>query len=410
MPAQPPRSPNIIYVMMDDMGFGDVEGYGRTKMRTPNMRRIMDQGVRFDRMYTAPTCSPARIQVLTGCYAQRMGIPRVLFPDDTVGIGSDMPTVAARLRDHGYATMAAGKWHVGCREEHLPTRHGFDRYYGLLYSNDMRDLALYSDEERTDEPVDQAALTRRYTEESLDFIEAHRDQPFFLYLAHTMPHVPLAAEPDFLGRSACGLYGDTIECIDHYLGVIMERLAALGLDEDTAIIVTSDNGPWFEGNTGGSRGRKFGVYEGGVKVPFIARWPNGIPAGARTSEPAHLMDMLPTFLRWAGGEAPAEIDGRDIGPLFRGAGTSPHEHLFLYDHNEIKAVIHGKWKLQLEAERGIYGRKSEFPQLYDLEIDPEESYSLASRHPGLVAELSQAVEAFDERMRPQYVDPIRPGK
>ncbi|MFW5752777.1 MAG: sulfatase-like hydrolase/transferase, partial [Planctomycetota bacterium] len=163
MPAQPPRSPNIVYVMMDDMGFGDVEGYGRTRMRTPNMRRIMDQGVRFDRMYTAPTCSPARIQVLTGCYAQRMGIPRVLFPDDTVGIGSEMPTVAARLRDHGYATMAAGKWHVGCREEHLPTRHGLDRYFGLLYSNDMRDLALYSDEQRTDEPVDQAALTRRYT-------------------------------------------------------------------------------------------------------------------------------------------------------------------------------------------------------------------------------------------------------
>ncbi len=408
--SNPSRPPNIIYIMMDDMGFGDVEGYGRTLMRTPHMKRVMDEGVRFDRMYSAPTCSPARIQVLTGCYAQRAGVPRVLFPDDVIGIRADTPTVAAHLRAQGYATMAAGKWHVGCRDEHLPTRHGFDRYFGLLYSNDMAPLALYQDDRPSDEPVVQAALTRRYTEESLAFIEANRHRPFFLHLAHTMPHVPLAAEPDFLGRSACGLYGDTIECIDHYLGVLLDRLQALGLDDDTVVIVTSDNGPWYEGNTAGNRGRKFDVFEGGIRVPFIARWPRGIPAGVHSAEPAHLMDLLPTFVGWAGGTPPAGIDGCDIGHLFQGQGTSPHDYLFLYHVNELKAVIKGRWKLHLQAQRGEYFNAREFPQLFDLVDDPDESYNLASRHPQLVAELSAAIADCDARLRPCYVDTPRPGR
>jgi len=403
MPAQP----NIIFVVMDDMGFGDTACYGPTAMRTPNMQRIAAEGATFHRMYSAPTCSPARIQILTGKYAQRVGMPRVLFPDDRSGIRAQDKTVAARLRELGYATMAIGKWHVGCQPEHFPTRHGFDHFFGLLYSNDMAPLHLYRDERVEEEVVNQAALTRRYAEEALRFIGANRQRPFFCYLAHTMPHLPLHAEPEFLGRSACGLYGDTIECIDHYLGRILAKLEELGIAGNTLLIVTSDNGPWYEGRTAGARGRKFDVYEGGIKVPFLARWPKGIPAGTVCREPAHLMDMLPTFVKLGGGATPTDVDGLEITGLLAGQGRSPHEHLFWYHGNDLKAVTRGKWKLHLKPQRGEYDNKREFPQLYDLEVDPDESYSFASREPALVAELTERIRQFDDRMRPFCVEPKR---
>jgi uncharacterized sulfatase len=401
------NQPNIILVVMDDMGYGDTECYGPSLMRTPTMKRIGAEGATFSRMYTAPTCSPARAQILTGCYAQRVGIPRVLFPKDTIGLRPEFPTIATHLRAAGYATFMAGKWHLGARPEHFPIRHGFDEYFGLLYSNDMAPLHLYRNETVVEEVVNQAALTRRYSEEVIHFIEANRQQPFFCYLAHTMPHIPLHVEDEFRGRSRCGLYGDTIECIDHYLGQIVATLENHGLSDNTLVIVTSDNGPWYEGSVNGVRGRKFDVYEGGIRVPFVARWPREIPVGVQCREPAHLMDLLPTFLRFAGLPLPATVDGLDIGNLFRGEGVSPHDCIFLYRHNDLDAVIRGKWKLHLKCQRGEYMNPVEYPKLHDLEADPDESYSLTSRHPDIVADLTARIREFDAKLHPYYVsDPV----
>lgn len=401
------RQPNVILIVMDDMGYGDTECYGHSAMRTPWMKRIADEGIRFTHMYTAPTCSPARAQILTGCYAQRVGIPRVLFPEDKIGLRSEFPTIASYLREAGYATFMAGKWHLGSQPEHFPTRHGFDHYYGLLYSNDMTPLHLYRDETIEEETVDQAALTRRYSEETINFIEQHHDRPFFCYLGHSMPHVPLAAEDDFRGRSACGLYGDTIECIDHYIGQIMQTLQKKGIADDTLICFTSDNGPWYEGRVSGIRGRKFDVYEGGIRVPFAARWPNGIPAGSNCTETAHLMDLLPTFMQFAGAQPPDGLDGLSITGLMQGQSASPHDCLFLYRGNDLDAVIRGQWKLHLKCQRGEYMNSNEYPKLHDLRSDPDESYCLASRYPEKVQELTECIKAFDRKMQPFYVDAPR---
>lgn len=400
--------PNIILVVMDDMGYGDTECYGPSQMRTPWMKRFGAEGVTFSRMYTAPTCSPARCQILTGCYAQRVGIPRVLFPNDRIGLRPEFPTIATHLKQAGYAAFMAGKWHLGARPEHFPTRLGFDEYFGLLYSNDMQPLHLYRDESIAEQVVNQAALTRRYSEEVIRFIEANRQRPFFCYLAHTMPHVPLHVEDEFRNRSACGLYGDTIECIDHYLGEIFHALERHNLADNTLVVVTSDNGPWFEGSVRGTRGRKFDVYEGGIRVPFVARWPRGIPAGMTCNEPAHLMDLLPTFLHFTGQLTPTGIDGLNIAHLFRGNGPSPHDCLFLYRGNDLAAVIRGNWKLHLKCQRGEHMNPAWYPMLHDLASDPDESYNLAMRHPDIVADLTARIREFDQQLRPFYNHEQRP--
>ena len=391
------RQPNIVLVLMDDMGYGDMGCYGPTPVRTPHMDAIAAAGMRFTHMYSAaPVCTPSRCGLLTGRYAQRVGLPRVLFPKDTAGLTDRERTIADCLRPLGYATCGLGKWHLGCRPEHHPCRHGFDRFFGLLYSNDMEPLHLYSDERVLEEAVDQAALTRRYTDEAIAFIRQNRNRPFFVYLAHTMPHIPLHVEPEFRGRSAAGTYGDTIECIDAHLGRLQAELRALGLEEDTLLIVTSDNGPWFEGSTGGLRGRKFEVYEGGVRMPFVARWPAAIPAGTVCGEPAMFPDMLPTLVAWAGGVPPADrvIDGADIRALFSGEGPSPHEALYFYVGNSLNAARAGRWKLHVA--RGAEGRdRKEMPQLFDLEADPQEAYNVANLHPEVVERLRAGMEAFD---------------
>ncbi len=394
--------PNIVLLLMDDMGYGDMGCYGPTPVRTPHMDAVARDGVRFERMYSAaPVCTPARCNLLTGRYAQRVGLPRVLFPRDTIGLDAGERTIADVLRGAGYATCALGKWHLGCLPEHHPRRHGFDRFFGLPYSNDMQPLHLYDDEEALPGPVDQASLTRRYTDEAIRFIrDRGPDEPFFVYLAHTMPHIPLHVEADFRGRSAAGTYGDTIECIDFHLGRLLDELRLRGRDEQTLVIVTSDNGPWFEGGTGGLRGRKFEVYEGGVRMPFVARLPGVVPPGTVCSEPAAFMDLLPTLAAWA--EAPLEgcrpLDGADIRQLFRGEGTSPHEELYFYVGNSLNAVCAGRWKLHVA--RGPEAKdRAQMPQLFDLEIDPQERYNLADRHPQRVAELTARMAAFDARLK-----------
>ncbi len=389
--------PNIVYILMDDMGYGDMGCYGSSLLCTPHMDRIAAEGTVCTRMYSAPVCSPARAQLLTGCYAPRTGITRVLFPQDTTGLTEATPTIATHLRQAGYATMAIGKWHLGCLPEHMPTRHGFDAYYGLLYSNDMDPLFLYRDETVCEWEVDQASLTRRYTDEAIGFIERHRDRPFFCYLAHTMPHIPLHVEPRYAGRSRAGLYGDVIECIDDQIGRILEYLDTSGLAENTLVIVSSDNGPWYQGSVRGQRGRKFDVYEGGVRVPFIARWPRRIPPGSHRDQLMSQIDILPTLTNLAGCAPIAGIDGKDLSGTLIEDGPSPHSEVLLYIDAVPGAVVSGEWKLHLNLGRDTAQAHGEYPQLFHLATDPEESYNLANRYPDVVDRMLEAARRTDAR-------------
>ncbi len=391
------RKPNVVIVFMDDMGYGDMGCFGATAIKTPTMDAVAEAGIKFTQMYSAaPICTPSRCGLLTGRYAQRVGLPRVLFPKDTIGLTDREKTLADYLKTAGYATCCVGKWHLGCLPEHYPTRHGFDHYFGLLYSNDMDPLHLYRNEQAVETEVDQAQLTRRYIAEAIDFIAAHADQSFLLYLAHTMPHIPLHVEATFRGTSAGGLYGDTIECIDHYLSVLLAKLEELGMADETFVIVTSDNGPWFDGSTAGLRGRKFEVFEGGIRMPFVARWPGVIPPATVCGDPVSLMDLLPTLAHLAGVELSRErpIDGINIFPAFNGSPAPPREAFYYYTCDALNAVRVGKWKLHVAA-----GAKAdippEYPRLYDMETDPGESYNQAAYHPQIVERLRGMIERFD---------------
>ncbi len=397
----PDRPPNFLIVFMDDMGWGDMGCFGSdTAIRTPHMDAVAARGAQLTQMYSAaPICTPSRAALLTGRYAQRMGLSRVLFPRDTVGLVSRDRTVAAMLRDAGYATCAIGKWHVGCLPKHYPTRHGFDHFFGLPYSNDMSPLPLLRGEETVEEAADQASLTRRYTDEAIRFIAEHRDEPFLVYLAHTMPHIPLHVEEQWRGRSAGGLYGDTIECIDWHLGRLLDRLGELELTQETLVVVTSDNGPWFEGSAGPFRGRKFDVYEGGVREPFVAQWPGRIPAGHVCDGPASLMDLMPTMAALAGAEMPADrvIDGLDISAALFGGPVPEREAFYYYLHDTLQAVRVGRWKLHVAF--GFDDKTHEMPQLFDMEADPGENYNLARNHPDVVERLQGMIETFDAEVK-----------
>lgn len=395
MAERPERQPNIVLVFMDDMGYGDMGCMGGRVVRTPRMDGIAANGVAFRHMYSAASvCTPSRAALMTGRYPQRVGLPRVLFPHDGQGLPEWEQTIPEILRDRGYRTAMYGKWHLGCRPEHNPVRHGFDEFCGLLYSNDMDPVHLYEGEKVVETDVDQATLTRRYTDRAIEFIEAESDRPFFVYLPHTMPHIPLHVEEGFRGQSRGGTYGDTIECIDHHLGRIMDRLAELGLLEDTLVIVTSDNGPWFEGSTAGLRGRKMEVWEGGIRMPFVAQWPGQIPAGTVNDEPACFIDLLPTLAGLAGG-APAPdrpIDGIDIWPAFRGEAMPEREALYFFQAWTLNALRSGRWKLHVD--RFPLPDRRELPQLFDLELDPGESYNQADREPAVLARLTALAERF----------------
>lgn len=401
--------PNIVLVFMDDMGYGDMSCMGSDIIRTPRMDSVAANGVLFQQMYSAAAiCTPSRAALLTGRYAPRVGLPRVLHPHDRAGLSAWEQTLPELLRSQGYHTAVFGKWHLGCRPQHNPTRHGFDEFLGLLYSNDMDPLHLYAGVDAIETKVDQATLTRRYTDAAIDFIERHAGDPFFVYLPHTMPHIPLHVEEGFRGRSRAGTYGDTIECIDFHLGRILDRLEQLGLVEQTVVIVTSDNGPWFEGSTGGLRGRKFDTYEGGIRMPFVAQWPAAIPAGARCDEPACLIDLLPTLVRLAGGRVPADrpVDGIDIGPALRGLPMPDREALYFFHDWTLNAVRSGRWKLHIDRQPRDPGREHHrgLPQLFDLESDPGETYDLADREPDVVSRLTALAHRFSSEIAAGRVD------
>lgn len=433
--AEREGKPNIIVIFTDDQGYGDLRCYGSRNLETPNIDRLAAEGVRFTNFYVGqPVCSASRAALLTGCYPSRVSIHGALFPDAAIGLNPGEETIAEACKATGYHTAMVGKWHLGDHPDFLPTQQGFDEYLGVPYSNDMWPAHPQNDRFRFprlplmegDSVIDyfddeQNRLTTMYTERAVRFIEEHDDEPFFLYLAHNMPHVPLFVSDTFRGKSKAGLYGDVIMEIDWSVGRIMETLKSRGLDENTLVIFTSDNGPWLNyGTHAGSalplREGKGTVWEGGVRVPCIMRWPGKIPAGVVQHEPAITMDILPTIAGLIQAPLPQkQIDGKDIWPLITnepGAKT-PHEALYFYfNNNELQGMRSGKWKLYFphtyRSFEGKTGRDDGLPTeytqqkiglaLYDLDNDISERTNVADRYPSVVDSLQQMAAAFRTRL------------
>ena len=406
--------PNFIIIFTDDQGYQDVGCFGSPNINTPNLDRMAAEGMKFTDFYVAASiCSPSRAALLTGCYPPRVSITKVLFPRDSIGLNPKEVTIADILKAQGYATACVGKWHLGHLPQFLPMQQGFDSYYGIPYSNDMRikrgdksGPPLMRNEDIIEHPAEQATLTQRYTEESIKFITENKNRPFFLYLPHTMPHVPLFVSEKFKGKSKRGLYGDVIEEIDWSVGRILKTLKDLGIDEKTLVLFTSDNGPWLgKKHHGGSalplRDGKFTTYEGGMREPTIMRWPGEIPEGKVCGEVCGTIDLLPTFARLAGAEPPADrvIDGKDIWPLISGRprAKSPHKAFFYYRGNKLEAVRSGRWKLHRKKKTA----------LYDLEIDISEKNNLAAGHPKIVKRLTGVMEKFDRELKANARPPGR---
>ncbi|MHC4915859.1 MAG: sulfatase family protein [Planctomycetota bacterium] len=401
--------PSIILINCDDLGYGDLGCYGSEFNRSPALDRMAEEGVRFTDFYMAsPICSPSRGAMMTGCYPRRIGFDDfdgegVLFPGQAVGMSDGEVTVAGLLKGRGYATKIIGKWHCGDQPEFLPTRHGFDSYYGLPYSNDMGiqakmprenppPLPLLRDEQVIEEQPDQATLTARYTEEAVRFMRENRDGPFFLYFAHMHVHLPHYVPEHLMKKSLNGAYGAAVAYIDWSTAVLLDELKQLGIDERTLIVFTSDNGSnrRFGGSNLPLRGRKGTTWEGGQRVACIARWAGTIPGGRTCSEVVTSMDFLPTFCALAGAKVPDDriIDGRDVWPLMKGeeGAASPHGAFFYYMRGRLEAVRCGRWKLH--CAKG----QREIRELYDLESDIQESVDLVDRHPEVVAELGKKLE------------------
>lgn len=422
--------PNFIVILFDDLGRGDIGAYGNTVIRTPHLDRIAAEGVRLTEFYSpSPTCSPARAALLTGRHPLRTGVTRVFVPKEKWGLPGAEITLAEHLRSAGYATACIGKWHLGGRKAFRPGLHGFDRFYGVLYSNDMTVLPLlkWPRFELLDEntPVESPAapenLTRNYTAQAIRFLEAESRRPFFLYLAHTMPHIPLAASAEFLGKSRYGLYGDVVEELDAAVGRILEAVETLGIDDETFVFVASDNGPWPGdaktpgGSAGGLRGSKGTTWEGGLRVPFLARAPGRLPAGETRDGIATLMDLFPTISAAAGLALPAgtAYDGRNILDLLKGAAASPHEQIFFSDTRRIHAARRGFWKLKLYERavnrkgRARRARENRAPELYNLAADPGERRNVAREKPEIAARMLAAARKFQDAIEPTMKLPPR---
>lgn len=431
------KKPNIVLILADDLGYGDIGPFGSKKNRTPNLDRLAAEGAKLTSFYSAPVCSPSRAQLLTGSYAKRVSLPQVLFPASPIGLSKDEPTVATILKSQGYATTAIGKWHVGDHPDFLPTAHGFDSYFGLPYSNDMirepghprrgsnPPLPLVKDTEviQVIMPEDQKSLTARYTEAAVGFIREKKDQPFFVYLPHTAVHVPLYPGKDFQGKSSNGLYGDWVEEVDWGVGRIITTLKELGLAENTLVIFTSDNGPWLtQGDQGGEsgplRGGKGGTFEGGVRVPTIAWWPGNIPAGIDIGNISGNIDLLPTFATLSGAVIPGDhkIDGKDLTPLLLGKTTESQRDIHYYfSGNNLQAIRSGPWKLAIARQSEANGkpdpdaRKPFSPTLYNLESDLGETKDVASEHPEIVSRIKALADQMDADLGITAVGPgVRP--
>lgn len=440
--AAPARKPNFIVILADDLGYGDLGCYGSPAIRTPRLDRMASEGVRFTSFYAgAPFCSPTRASLLTGRYPVRAGVPNVLFPTETTGLPPEEVAIPEMLKPLGYASACVGKWHLGHLAPFLPRRHGFDSFYGLPYANDSRkqlpgepfrpvfapvELPLMENSKVIEAPVDQHRLTERYTDRAVSFIRDHRRRPFFLYLAHTAPHTPLYAAREREGKSAAGLYGDVVEEVDWSVGRILDTLAELGLDRDTFVMFTSDNGPRRSGkepregggSSGGLRAGKGTTWEGGMRVPAIFRWPGVIGAGRVYDGVASTLDVFPTHGEFAGAPLPRDrvIDGASLAPALRGGGAAPDRLFCYYQGAQLQAVRLGRWKLLLQIgdypekppslwfrvdERVFHSqyRLMPAPQLYDLEADRNEATDVAAANPAVVERLTKMAREFDAALQ-----------
>ena len=443
--AEEPDKLNVVLILADDLGYGDLGGYGHPKFKTPNLDRMAAEGARLTQFNTPmPFCAPTRASLLTGRYPFRCGMNGNPTPDagpdaDRLALPPDEVTLAQLFHNAGYATGMVGKWHLGHkRAEQMPTGRGFDEYLGILYSNDMRPVQLVEETKPIEYPVVQSTLTRRYTARALDFIERNQSKPFFFYFAHAMPHKPLAPAERFYKQSGAGLYGDVLMDLDASVGEVLAKLQELGLDEKTLVIFASDNGPWFGGSAGGLRGMKGSSYEGGYRVPCIARWPGKIPSGRVNTAPAVMMDLFTTVLAAAKIAPPNDrvIDGRDIMPLFVGDAESPDRAIFGQQGARLATVRDARWKLHVLAPRDnfaslnksdkpwidprspdgvtilapyeqyspsahpglVTGQPSRPMQLFDLANDPGEQTDLAADHPDIVARLKADYDEMDKSL------------
>lgn len=448
-PAADPAPPNVVVIFIDDLGYADIGAFGGV-IPTPNLDRMAREGMRFtDFAVASAVCSASRAALLTGCYHQRVGIAGALGPDSQIGLHPDETTIAELCKQQGFATACFGKWHLGHHPKFLPRQHGFDEFYGLPYSNDMwplhpeyanlpadaaarkrgyPELPLLQGDAVVNPALtgaDQAQLTREYTERAVDFIHRNRNQPFFLYLPHTMVHVPLFASERFAGKSGHGLYGDVVQEIDWSVGEVLAALQRAGVDDRTLVLFTSDNGPWLSyGDHAGSakplREGKGTAFEGGIRVPTLARWPGRVPAGATCREFATTIDLLPTIARLIGAPLPPRrIDGLDIGPLLFGEPTAVTPHVLFacyYDGGQLQAVRDGRWKLYFphryrtlagraggkDGSPAAYRQASMPKALFDLANDPGETRDVAADHPDVVARL----EAGAAQMREDLGDSL----
>lgn len=422
--------PNIIVIFCDDLGWGDLGCFGNPTIRTPNLDRMASEGQKWTQFYVAaPVCTPSRAALMTGRYPIRNGMTSakraVLFPDSGGGLPPDEITLAEMLKEAGYATGIVGKWHLGHLPQYLPTSQGFDSYFGIPYSNDMdkiggpgysaevrKDTSYYPEIEHynvplmrntqiIERPADQNTLTKRYTEESIRFIEDHAAHPFFLYLPHSMPHIPLFASKNFRGRSSRGLYGDVVEELDASVGAILDTLRELKLDTKTLVVFSSDNGPWLSyethgGSAGPLRAGKGTTFEGGLRVPTIFWWPGKIQPGTK-QDLGSTLDFMATFTAIAGGELPEnrKLDSYDLSGVLFGDQESPRKTMFYWTNAQLHAIRSGPWKLHVKMREAVnYGKESELgkPELYHLEKDISEKYNVADKYPEAVEILLKSMD------------------
>ncbi len=452
--AQAPAAarPNIILIVADDLGYGDVGCFGSTKNRTPNIDRLAQEGMKLTSFYGCPVCTPSRAQFMTGSYAKRVSMPGVIFPICPTGLNPKENSLPKLLKPSRYASMALGKWHIGDQREFLPISHGFDHFFGMPYSNDMGGgedkpttqkattkpgaaqekrppLPILRDNEvvETADGDKQNPLTARYTEEAIKFIKENREKPFFIYLAHNAVHVPLHPGAAFKGKSANGNYGDWVEELDWSVGQVVQTLRELKLDSRTLVMFTSDNGPWLtQGNKGGVagplRGGKGSTWEGGMREPTVAWWPGKIAPGSTSDAICSNLDLLPTFVKLSGGTVPAEpkIDGVDIWPVLSGsAKQSSREALFYFNGNTLQAVRSGPWKLALPSQLSAKEKEKEkekdggkTPRLYNLDKEIGETTDVAADNPEVVKKLEGLIAEMDKDLGATKAGPgvRKPGR
>lgn len=431
------EKPNIVIIFTDDQGYGDLGCYGHPTIKTPNLDKMADEGIRFTQFYVAASiCTPSRGALLTGRLPVRTGVHTgVFFPHSGGGIPAEEITIGEAMKEAGYATACFGKWHLGHKEQFLPTNNGFDEYFGIPYSNDMggdpdaewerkRNFPLLPLIEGTDvieEDPDQRYITKRYTEKAVDYIKSHKDTSFFLYLPHSMPHTPLFASEQFRGESLRGLYGDVIEEIDWSVGEVLNAIKEAGIDEKTLVFFTSDNGPWLrEKQDGGSSGLlkegKFTTFEGGMRVPAIARWPKTIEAGRIETAITSSLDLFPTCLSLANAELPADrvYDGYDMTKLLKGETDQIRNEMFYYRSDQLYAVRKGEWKMHLQTiekpyqgENSVYEDRTDNPLLFNVEEDPSEKYNVAEQHPEIIDEINALIKEHRDNLTiaPSVINP-----